>query len=224
MHNAIVAREPWRGFPGFVPSHGIGLLSSLSLAGSVGFDPNLLQTWNQCIDFSFLNRLALGGGLEANDYGINGAVMQWIVQNCSLPQLKALRIRLKRDDLEDVKPHYANDAITFFRALEPLHELLVDGPLEPEILDAILTRHGRALRKLSVRPSESRGLQARWHIPMIFEKEHVLKIQAQCPVLQDLGIPIKRTKSDAREAEIYRSFSKMEHLQVLFLTLDCSNW
>jgi hypothetical protein len=58
---------------------------------------------------------------------------------------------------------------------------------------------------------------------MIFEKEHILQIQAQCPVLQDLTIQVKRTKSDFREAEIYRSFGKMECLQVLFLILDCSN-
>jgi hypothetical protein len=58
---------------------------------------------------------------------------------------------------------------------------------------------------------------------MIFEKEHVLQIQAQCLALQDLTIQVKRTKSDLREAEIYRSFSKMECLQVLFLILDCSN-
>ena len=51
-----------------------------------------------------------------------------------------------------------------------------------------------------------------------------MQIQAQCPALQYLCITVKRTKSDAREAEIYRSLSEIQHLQVLFLTLDCSDW
>ncbi|KAH8595443.1 hypothetical protein B0O99DRAFT_709868 [Bisporella sp. PMI_857] len=220
-----IAREPWRGFPGFVPSRRIGLLTSLSLAGrSVNFNPDFLQTWNQRTDFSSLNRLDLGGGFNLYHGGISGEAMEWIVQNCSLPRLKTLRIRLDRDDEKDVRPNYANDAITFFTTLVPLYELSVDGPLEPEILDALLSRHGRALKMLSLCPSESRYSEDRRHIPMIFEKEHVLQIQDQCPALQDLAIPVKRTKSDAREAEIYRSFGKMERLQVLFLTLDCSNW
>jgi hypothetical protein len=59
---------------------------------------------------------------------------------------------------------------------------------------------------------------------MVFRKEHIMQIQTQCPALQDLAISVKRTKSDAREVEMYRSFSKLERLQILFLTLDCSNW
>lgn len=59
---------------------------------------------------------------------------------------------------------------------------------------------------------------------MIFGKEQVLQIQAQCPALQELAMPVKRMKSNVLEAEIYRIFSKMERLQFLFLTLDCSNW
>lgn len=148
-----------------------------------------------------------------------------MTQNCSFTRLKTLRIHLDRDDDRNMKPNYANSAITFFRALEPLHELSVDGPLEPEILDIILSRHGPALSKLSLCPSESLYSEHQRHIPMAFRKEHVLQIQTECPALQELAISVKRTKSDAREAEIYnKSFGKMERLQVLFLTLDCSNW
>ena len=219
-----IARNPWRGLPGFVPGRGIGSLTFLSLAGSVHFTPDLLQTWNQRTDFSSLKHLALGGGFYDYHRGITGEVMEWIVQNCSFHQLKTLRVRLYRDDDRYLKPHYANNAIAFFRALEPLHELSVDGPLEPEILDAILSQHGRTLRKLSLCPYESPFSEVQLHIPMIFWKEHILQIQAQCPALQELAIPVKRTKSNAREAEMYRSFGKMKRLQVLFLTLDCSNW
>jgi len=51
-----------------------------------------------------------------------------------------------------------------------------------------------------------------------------MQIRARCLALQDLAITVKRTKSDARECEIYRGFVKMKSLQTLFLTLDCSDW
>lgn len=59
---------------------------------------------------------------------------------------------------------------------------------------------------------------------MIFTKQHILQIRAQCPGLEELAIPVKRTKSDALEADIYRTFSRFNRLRSLFLTLDCSNW
>lgn len=51
-----------------------------------------------------------------------------------------------------------------------------------------------------------------------------MHIQAQCPLLQDLAVPVKRTKSDGLEVEMYKSFGKIERLQSLYLTLDCSDW
>lgn len=155
--------------------------------------------------------------------------MGWIVQNCSFPQLKTLGVRLDRDDASVERPDYADKAIAFFRALQPLDELSVGGSLEPRILDAILSRHGPTLHKLSLRPEERLlgvilGLLPAREMPMIFGKEQILQIQAQCPELQELAMPVQRMKSSALEAEIYRIFSKMEQLQFLFLTLDCSKW
>lgn len=112
----------------------------------------------------------------------------------------------------------------FFKALEPLDELSVSGSLEPQILDAILPQHGRSLKKLSLRPFESSSPSDGRHIPMVCTKEQVLQIQTQCPALQDLTIPIKRTKSDAREADMYRSLGELAPVQNLLLILDCSDW
>jgi hypothetical protein len=218
-------RKPWRGLPGFIPGR-VGLLTSLSLVGLAEFQP-ALQIWNQRTEFSSLNHLTLGGGITSNLHGITSEVMQWIVQNCSLPRLETLRIRLDyngKNDLDNGKPNYTSSAVTFFEALEPLRELLVDGPLEPEILNVILSQHGHTLRKLGLCPTQSLGLDNQWQIPMVFEKAHILQIQDQCPKLQDLAISIKRTQSDAREVEIYESLGNMERLQFLFLILDCSNW
>ncbi|KXX83291.1 hypothetical protein MMYC01_200299 [Madurella mycetomatis] len=219
-------RAPWPGLPGFVPGRGTGSLTSLSLAGTIESGPSFLQAWKNHTDFGLLHHLTLGGGIGTDHVRINDEAMRWIVQNCSFPRLKSLYVCLGRDDDEVEKPNYTMDAVAFFKTLVPLDELSVSGPLEPDIVDAILARHGRTLRKLSLRPSESEFhlRDDRPHIPLTFNKEHILQIQAQCPSLQDLALSVRRTRSDAREVEMYRAFGKMERLQSLFLTLDCSNW
>lgn len=227
--NMGMGRGPWRGLPGFAPGLGIGSLTSLTIAGSLVMDPgaslaDFVQNWTKATEFSSLRHLALGGGFEC-EHGISSNALGWIAQNCSLPKLETLRIRLDRryeqERMHMGRPHHTSSAMDFFAALPPLRELSVSGALEPEILDAILSRHGCMLKKLSLRPLESSFTR---HIPMVCKKEHILQIQAQCPELQDLAIPVKRTKSDIREAEIYKSLSDMAQLQHLFLTLDCSDW
>lgn len=59
---------------------------------------------------------------------------------------------------------------------------------------------------------------------MEFTKDRILQIQAECLALEELAIPVKRNKSSASETTMYRCFAKMESLNSLFLTLDCSNW
>ncbi|KAJ4412493.1 hypothetical protein N0V82_008762 [Gnomoniopsis sp. IMI 355080] len=223
-------RGTWRGLPGFVPGKCVGSLTSLSLLGSVDWwTTDVITGWAKHTDFGRLRHLDLGGGYdETFGPGMREEVMQWVVENCSFPRLKTLRAHLSRDDRMVERPDYADTAVAFFKLFEPLDEIIVCGALEAKILDAILTQHGPTLQKLSLRPTEistsvSNG-NKRMKIPMVFEKEHISQIQTQCPALQNLSISVKRTKSDAREAEIYKAFGKMEHLQVLFLTLDCSDY
>lgn len=222
-------RAPWRGLPGAVPSAAIGSLKSLSIIDPFRWSPDILQTWAKYTDFGNLRRLALGGGYRHEYHrGMNDGMMEWIAQNCTFPRLKALGIRIERDDLYVEKPNYADNAIALFMAFEPLDELSVIGPLEPKILDAILLQHGPTLRKLTLRPTEDQfedgNGRDRWEMPMVFGKEEILKIQAHCPLLQELTVSVKRTKSDTVEAEIYKSFGKMKRLRSLFLILDCSEW
>lgn len=224
-------RAVWESSPGFVLGSGVGSLTSLSLVGGICWTPHLLQEWAKHTDFLNLRHLALGGGYSLSrgfEDGMHNEDVEWIVQNCSFPRLRTLRIRLSRDKLYVGNANYADNVAALFRTLQPLEEISVCGQLEVKILDAILSRHGPALKKLDLCHEDPEynisSFQDRRDIPMSFGKKDVLNIQAACPALEQLAIPVKRTKSDTVEVEIYKTFGKMENLQSLFIILDCSEW
>ncbi|KAF2681573.1 hypothetical protein K458DRAFT_456473 [Lentithecium fluviatile CBS 122367] len=221
-------RDSWKGLPGF-SSELMGSLTSLSFIGVPDFtSPTHLQNWARHTDFACLQHLVLGGGYNGQSAGLSGETMEWVAQNYSFPRVTTLRVTLDRDDALAEKPHYSENAVSFFRAFESLEELSISGPIDSHIVDAILCRHGQTLKKLHLRPFEdltnlSNGRDRR-DIPMEFTKDHILQIQAYCLVLEDLAIPVKRNKSSASEAEIYRCFGEIKSLRFLLLNLDCSDW
>ncbi|EPE36636.1 hypothetical protein GLAREA_08799 [Glarea lozoyensis ATCC 20868] len=222
--------ESWQGLPGFVPGQSVGSLTLLSLLGEIKRNPRgpcgFLQTWAKQTDFSCLQRLTLGGGFGCESVGINDEMMKWVAENCLFPRLKSLRVRLDRDG--NNRPNYSENAIAFFESFQCLDELSVSGPIDPRILESILFQHGQTLTKLSIRPIEDESKapngRLRGHIPMTCTTEQIIQIHIQCPLLQELALPVKRTQSDAIEAEKYKTFRKMERLSSLFLILDCSEW
>ncbi|PSR77951.1 hypothetical protein BD289DRAFT_444594 [Coniella lustricola] len=224
-------RGRWQGLPGIdAGSPAIGSLISLSFRGSHwAREPRLIQAWARHTDFSCLQRLVLGGSYMT-EQGICEVVMDWVVQNCSFPHVKSLRVSLERRDIRVARPDWANTAVAFFRLFGPLQELSVYGSLEPIVLDVILSQHGPTLQKLCLYPWEEEFISpdgvppTQRAMPMILGEAQVLQIQDQCPKLRELMICVKRTKSDQHEAAIYRIFGRMERLQSLFLVLDCSNW
>ena len=221
-------RDVWKGLPGY-NGKSKGSLTSLSLRGYSDLHSiELLENWASRTDLSCLQQLTLGGSYCLKSTGLTGETMQWASQFLELPQLRKLKVHLARDSLSRRRLLYTDPAVSFFQSLEPLEELSVAGSLDTRIVDAIISQHGRTLRKLCLRPVEQtyyriENINYRG-IPMEFTKHHVLQIQAECPVLEDLTIPVKRDKSSAAEREIYECFAKMENLKVLLLILDCSNW
>jgi hypothetical protein len=220
-------RGSWQGLPGFT-GETLGSLTSLSLNGlSLGL-PEVLQRWARHTDFACLQHLTLDGDYKHTARSLNGETMEWIAQNHSFPRLRTLSVSMNRDDAFHERPHYSENAVSFFRAFDSLEELSIHGPMDFHIMDTVLSHHGKTLRKLFLRPLEASSNWAngrdRRDIPMEFSKNDFLQIQAQCPVLEDLSIPVKRNRSSASEAEMYRCFAEMRNLRCLFLILDCSNW
>ncbi|CAL5866045.1 uncharacterized protein PFLUO_LOCUS252 [Penicillium psychrofluorescens] len=225
---STLPRGSWQSLPGF--SRGKrGSLKSLSLKGHTRLKtPKMLQDWARHIDFTCLQHLTLDGCLGMMRSGLSGETMEWIVQTQSFPHVKSLSVHITRDDLNVEKPHYREHAISFFRTFESLEQLSIGGPIDYQIMDGVLAHHGQTLRKLSLHPFEEIpvGVDVRdlRDLPFHFTKDCVLQLRAQCPVLEELTILVKRNKSSASEAEIYRCFGEMTNLRALSLLLECSNW
>jgi hypothetical protein len=85
-----------------------------------------------------------------DDYSrLHGETIHAIAQEFSFLQLKTLQIGMDRVDMLREKPEYTDNVSHFFKSLEPLEELSVSGSFDPKILDAIISRHGQTLKKLS---------------------------------------------------------------------------
>lgn len=221
-------RESWHGLPGFTGKTR-GSLKSLMIKGYADLrQPKPIKDWARHTDFACLQHLALEGCYDAKTCVVSGDTMEWVTQNCTFPQLRTLSVWLCRDDMFLDRPHYSQQAVYFFQIFENLEALTILGPLDDQIVDAVLSHQGQTLKKLSLTPYESPfnvdNGRDRKDIPLEFTKKHLLQIQARCPVLEELEIPIKRDKSSASEAELYKCLSKFGSLRYLFLTLDCSNW
>jgi hypothetical protein len=223
-------RKSWRGLPGFT-SGKTGSLKSLSLKGDMqtiwSNIPQMLQDWAGHVDLASLQHLTLGGDLYMLQPGVNGDSMEWIVQNQSFPRLRSLRARLSRDDSQVERPRYREQAISFIRSFESLQQLYIDGSLDYHITGAVLTYHGQTLRKLSLHPFEGRHAsdsRRTQDLPFYLTQNCVSRLRAQCPILEELLILVKRNMSRPSETELYECFGEIRHLRVLSLILDCSNW
>ncbi|KAF7914705.1 uncharacterized protein EAE98_011404 [Botrytis deweyae] len=221
-------RGSWQGLPGFTGEK-VGSLTSLSLKGYSRLDsPKMLQNWARYTDFAFLRHLTLGGCYDAKMSGLSGETMEWVAQNHFFPRVKTLNVYLTRKNYFHGDPNYSEHAVSFFRAFESLEELSIDGSMDSPILDTVLSHHGQTLKKLSFNPFENFFRNAAGHnpldLPLEFTHNRILQIEAQCPILEELAVPVKRNKSSVSEAKMYRCFGRMKRLRSLFLILDCSNW
>lgn len=93
-------------------------MTALSLLGKVNLNLlGMLHDWAKHTDFS---HLTLGGGYGCEDMGMNDEAIEWIVENCSFPQLKTLHTRLDRHDHRADNPNYVINAIALLSSFGPL--------------------------------------------------------------------------------------------------------
>lgn len=127
----------------------------------------------------------------------------------------------------DAYDKFITAVIAFFNSLPPLQKLSVSGSMGPEIIDAVLARHGPSLVDLKIYPYEdvlTIICDAIPYMPMTITKAQIAQIEANCPVLESLSLYIKRSISDRSEADLYASLARIKPLQFLNVVLDCSSW
>ncbi|KAI9740054.1 MAG: hypothetical protein M1818_004805 [Claussenomyces sp. TS43310] len=205
-------KPPWLGFSlddQKTVGHS-GLLRRLELCHSLKLAD--LMTWNKIIDFSVLRILKI----KHHANSINRETLEWLAGHCPFASLKTLDLGI------DLWYHrewvdYHDLLSSFMSNLPPLESLTLEiNPLKLGPLTSILEHHGKSLRLL--------WLETFGHLTSVkFDALLVDEIRRQCPLLEDLKLPIPRSKGDRCEQAIYRTLGAISRLQRLSLMLDCSD-
>ncbi|KAL2821142.1 hypothetical protein BJX63DRAFT_379471 [Aspergillus granulosus] len=185
---------------------GPGELESLSLDPA---NETRLESWESAIDFSHLCNLQLWRARKATLAR---------AQLYDFSSLKSLALDVLNDQHSiDASP--VDRAVgTFLKSLPPLDSLHLTGPWAVETFKAVLQHHGRALRKISLYPSENRHLDQ-----FLITPRKIRLIGKHCPNLRDARLQVKRSAGDQEEQEIYQTVGALPKLRHLSLQLDIYN-
>jgi hypothetical protein len=206
-----LGKPAWSGFfPGTAEPDKLPVLGSLrSLVLTCSINQTKLDNWSRSTDFAKLRRLTI----------------PWDPQSCI-----ALAEMAMRGDFESLhtlgllgivaETHQVQEALNrLLGNLNPLQQLDFGGSISEETFNIVLRRHGGTLRKLSVylyRDEESQ-------FPLVvFSEAVVQRLAEQCPNLEQVELPIDRTRGDDRETGTYRALSRVPRLKRAFLKLRFS--
>ena len=184
----------------------LGSLQSLVLTGWVSHTQ--IDNWSRCTDFAKLRRLTIPLNLEC------GVVLAEMALRGDFESLHTLEL-----GIED-ETHQMQEALNrLIENLNHLQRLDLSGLINDETFNIVLRRHGRTLRSLSVYPYRDEWSEG----PLVvFSEAVVQRLAEQCTNLEQVRVPVNRTRGDHRETGIYRALSKLPRLKRAFLTLQFS--
>jgi hypothetical protein len=207
-----VAKKPWKGFSPPVEKFQIGSLRSLSFCGYQDITKAKLDIWNQHTDLSKLRSLVLSNVSDA------GALMNaTVVSRFKSLERLAMHLCRKGNDVDFIPA-----VEMFFDCLSPLTTLRLYGSVDASLVTKILERHGSTLRELLLKQYEHEPYGSPRQA-MVLTNADIEYIRNSCPLLEDLKLSIKRSKSDWRETQCYEALGTFASLTKLGLQLDCSN-
>jgi hypothetical protein len=203
-----LGKPAWSGFfPGAAEPDKLPVLGSLRSLVLISYiNQTKLDNWSRSTDFAKLRRLTI----------------RWDPQTCIA--LAEMAIRGDLDSLHTLglseikaKTQEKLEALNqLFENLRPLQRLDIGRLICEETFDIILRRHGETLRKLSV--YLYRGEESQFPL-MVFSESVVQRLAEQCPNLEQVELPIDRTRGDDRETGTYRALSRVPRLKRAFLKL-----
>jgi hypothetical protein len=205
-----LGKPAWGGFfPGSAGADKLpvlGSLQSLVLPSYISYTE--INNWSRYTDFAKLHRLTIS----------------WISQPGVVLGLAEMAMRGDFESLDTLglpaiedETNQVQEALNrLLENLNPLQRLDLSGSISDETFNIVLRRHGRTLRNLSVHPYRDRESRD----PLVaFSEAVVRRLVEQCPNLEQVWLPVDRTRGDDRETGIYRALSRLPRLRHAFLRL-----
>ncbi|RFU32800.1 hypothetical protein B7463_g3562, partial [Scytalidium lignicola] len=189
-----------------------GFLQEFYYSTSWGISVRMLEDWRDRTEKSVLNRLEF-------HCEIDQAALEYLATNCKFESLTELVVGLGGVDetrMRSITRRYFQAVQHFLCASIPprLSVLELNGHLNYDFLDPVLSYHGQSLSRLKLHPVLSKYSFVQREIALF--KEH-------CPLLEELMFYLHRSKGDAAEVDAYRTLGSLPKLQYLRLMLDASN-
>lgn len=165
----------------------------------------------QCVDFSNLKSLELKPGL---DEATLEALKEYTTSGQGLSRLRSLKLDIYPYGSSRHTTRFYDSVTDFFGKLPPLSELELQGWHSRISIGSIAGRHGSRLRRLHFK-----GSPLRWQHG---NKEEILQLGKYCPLLEELTIPVQRSKGDKKEVALFRALGTIPSLRYLDLSLEVS--
>jgi hypothetical protein len=206
-----LGKPAWSGFfPGTAEADKLPVLGSIQSLVCTGYVSHTeMDNFSHYTDFAKLRRLTIPWNTKC------GVVLAEVAMRGDFESLHTLGLSAIEDET-----HQMQEVLNrLLEDLNPLQRLDLSGSISDETFNTVLRRHGGTLRNLSVyqyRAEESRS-------PLVvFSEAVVQRLAEQCPNLEQVELPVNRTRGDDRETGIYRALSRLPRLKRAFLRLRFS--
>lgn len=165
----------------------------------------------QCVDFSNLKSLELKPGLTETTLE---ALKEYTTSGQGLSRLRSLKLDIYPYGPSRHTARFYDSVTGFLSKLPPLSELELQGWHSRISIGSIARRHGSRLRRLHFN-----GFSLLWQHA---NKKEILQLGKYCPLLEELTIPVQRSKGDKKEVALYKALGTIPSLQYLDLWLEVS--
>jgi hypothetical protein len=209
---AILKKE-WQALAATAAPQSLSMLDSISIRRYPpgGFLPKLANIAN----LSRLRSLQLEGFYDPADLIEPAALFP----NLERLFIEPIPLLLPLTD----SPDDEGDSIAAIRAFAPLKYLQISSLRNVSSLERILERHGASLRGLILEPSTKgpymRGESDTGYRYPELDASDIRHMVQTCPNLEELRVPIRRSRGSRKECEMYTALSEFPNLHSLVLDL-----
>ncbi|CAH0058326.1 unnamed protein product [Clonostachys solani] len=198
----------------------LGQLKFLTLKGQCQY-PIRLDKWANMTDFTVLESLRL-------EINFSGPDLDSLKVHGIFPRLRIMSLSLYCEDPGAVETEDEERLIKILSNLPPLQSLKLTGYIWPHIPAQALRVHGQSLERLALFPISSEDqyesgklLDSNLRDCESLETAQILNILDQCPLLEELNIPVQRTYENADDPAIYEAMGELRRLRSVTLYMDC---